>query len=63
VNDHEAAEMLRLAGGLEREDWNQVKSARMEVNGEPSVLLQEWAREAQRSDLELVRRRRKESGR
>jgi|GEM_PF-2731135 len=55
--------MLRLAGGLEREDWNQVKSARMEVNGEPSVLLQEWAREAQRSDLELVRRRRKESGR
>lgn len=50
VHEREAEEMMRVRG-IEREDWDEIKSAWIHTNGRPSVVKQEWARTAQKKDL------------
>ena len=54
VNEKEAEKMLRLKG-LERERWYEVKSAWIELNGEPAVLQLDWARPAQKQDMPALK--------
>ncbi len=54
MNLDEVAEMLRNQG-VTRDEWGDVLSARVEKDGSVSVLLQPWARPAQRIDRDLVR--------
>lgn len=54
MNEREADGMLRLKG-FERERWYEVKSAWIELNGEPAVLRLDWARTAQKQDLPALK--------
>lgn len=51
MSEKEAEEMLRLKG-IERKRWREIKSAWVELNGRPALLRQEWARTAQKKDLQ-----------
>lgn len=55
ITEKEAEEMLRLQG-LERERWDEVKSAWVEVNGRPAVLKLNWAKTAQKQDLPALKK-------
>jgi uncharacterized membrane protein YcaP (DUF421 family) len=54
MNETDAEMLLREQLGLERERWVEVKSARIEPSGRPSVLRHQWAREAQKKDRDRL---------
>jgi uncharacterized membrane protein YcaP (DUF421 family) len=54
INEKEAAEMLRERE-LERERWAEVKSARVETSGRPSVIRHEWAKTVEKRDLDKLK--------
>ena len=54
MNEKEAAALLRLKG-LGQEQWEEVKSATIEVDSQLGVLKHEWARPAQKRDREQLR--------
>ena len=55
LNEKDLKKLLRRKGRLEKERWAEVRSALVELDGEPSVLKHEWARAAQKQDTERVR--------
>jgi uncharacterized membrane protein YcaP (DUF421 family) len=54
MDEREAEMLLRQQSDLTRERWVEVKSARIEPNGRPSVLRHEWARAAQKKDRDSL---------
>lgn len=54
INEKEAEEMLRERE-LVRERWAEVKSARVETSGRPSVLKHEWAKTVEKRDLDKLK--------
>jgi uncharacterized membrane protein YcaP (DUF421 family) len=54
INEKDAEMLLRQQAGLARERWVEVKSARIEQDGKPSVLKHEWAREAEKKDRDSL---------
>lgn len=50
MNEKELEEMLRQAEGLGRPRWSEVKIARIEKRGQPSVIKHDWAKPVQRQD-------------
>jgi uncharacterized membrane protein YcaP (DUF421 family) len=54
INEKDAEMLLRQQSGLTREGWIEVKSARIEQDGKPSVLMHEWAKEAQKKDRDSL---------
>ena len=51
LNERSVEALLREKEGLEREDWPQVETAAIEVDGTPSVIKHEWARPARKQDF------------
>jgi uncharacterized membrane protein YcaP (DUF421 family) len=51
LNERSVEALLRQKEGLEREDWAEVETAAVELDGQPSIIKHEWARDAQRRDL------------
>jgi uncharacterized membrane protein YcaP (DUF421 family) len=49
--------------GIDREDWPEIRAARVECSGAVSVLRHGWARPAMRKDAEAVRRAMRRGGR
>ena len=58
INDKELEEMMREAE-LEPARWGQVKSARVETSGRPSVIKHEWAKTVDKRDLDKLKEARK----
>lgn len=54
VNEKEAEEMMRERE-LERGRWAEVKSARVETSGRPSVIKHEWAKTVDKRDLDKLK--------
>jgi uncharacterized membrane protein YcaP (DUF421 family) len=54
MNEKDAEMLIRQQAGLARERWVEVKSARIEQNGKPSVLRQEWTKGAQKKDRDSL---------
>jgi uncharacterized membrane protein YcaP (DUF421 family) len=54
MNEEDAEMLLRQQSGLARERWVEVKSARIEQRGKPSVLRHEWAKKAQKKDSDSL---------
>jgi len=54
MNEEDAEMLLRQQASLERERWGEVKSARIEQNGKPSVLRHEWAKGVQKKDRDSL---------
>jgi uncharacterized membrane protein YcaP (DUF421 family) len=54
ISVKEAAAMLRKQR-IGPDEWAEVKSARIERSGQPSILKREWAREAQKQDADRLR--------
>jgi uncharacterized membrane protein YcaP (DUF421 family) len=54
MNEEDAEMLLRQQANLERERWVEVKSARIEQNGKPSVLRHEWAKGVQKKDRDSL---------
>lgn len=56
ISGPELERMLRV-GGVPREGWSDVKSARVEVSGQATVQLAPWADPPRKSDLRRLRER------
>ncbi len=54
INERDAEMLLRQPAGIARERWTEVKIARIEHNGRPSVLKHEWANDAQKKDRDIL---------
>ena len=50
INEKELEELLRLQG-VERSDWVELQSVRLERSGQASAIKHDWARPLQRGDL------------
>ena len=55
INEKELAEMLRI-DGIDRHQWDEIQEARLEREGQVSVLRRAWARALQRKDLSRQKR-------
>lgn len=55
ISERDAEMLLRRQAGITRERWTEVKTARIEQNGKPSVVKHEWAKEAQKKDRNDLR--------